>query len=300
LIVRTSLEPEHTTDAEINPAFISVISTIGPNGGPPREIARTPGLPGRGPVVPTPGNTETPALDVQVFSYDWSPDDTRLALTICANNRWKNGQTSDATCWVELFDPRTGTRIRQFKPGYRPNWSTRNRILYEENDNYGDEPDGIYEVNPAASPPTKQLLVPGTGQQFRPSFYHDSWATWSPDGSRFATIRDVDGLHYDSQDKPVFHKAIMLFNRNELIGRMILLVDHGTEPAGLTWSPDGNFLLYNLSQGDAVDIWWLDVRNGQTGRLTRNGASIAPDWRARCPNPACRDTLGVFLPLIRR
>jgi hypothetical protein len=294
------LTPEVSNDPQVNQAEIAIIYALNANGSGLREIYRTTGLPGRRPVVPTPGDPEIPALDVIVTAYDWSPDDSQLALTICANNRYFDGSTTDQICWIERINTATGASFGKVEPAFRANWGANNRILYQETDNYGTKPDGIYELNPTTDPLTEELLVPGTGIQFNPSFYVDTWATWSPDNTQFITLRDVDGFHYDEAGNFMTHKAVMLFKRDELLGRQILLIDHGSSPGGFTWSPDGKFILYYLFEGNAVDIWWLEVATGATGKLTNNGSSLVADWRLRCPNPTCSDEVRLHVPMMLR
>lgn len=299
VVIEESLFPENSGDININPAFISIIKLVNTNGSS-RELLRTSGLAGYRPPVPTPGDPELPALDLTASYAVWSPDDQTLAIALCSRNRNQNGSTSDPICWIELFDTTSGASKGKFEPGFAPSWSTTNRILYSNEDAYQAKPLGIYEGNPATSPGSEQLLVPGTGSQFSPSFYTDRSPSWAPGGSKFATVRKIDGFHYDPNGSMVPHYAIMLFQRNELIGRQILLADQGSEPAYLTWSPDGTFLLYTLFLGGGADIWWLDTRSGASGRLTSNGQSAAASWRHQCPTPNCQDTVNVFLPYIVR
>jgi hypothetical protein len=299
VVIEESLVPETTTDVNVNRAFISIIKLVSA-GGAARELLRTSGLPGYRPSVPTPGNPERPALDLTASYAVWAPDDRRIAVALCATNRSQNGSTSDPICWIELFDTTSGASRGKFEPGFAPSWSATNRILYSNEDAYQAKALGIYEVNAATSPLAEQLLVPGTGSQFRPSFYTDRSPSWAPDGSKFATVRKIDGFHRDANGAMVSHYAIMLFRRNELVGRQILLADQGSEPSYLTWSPDGTFLLYTLFLGGGADIWWLDTRNGATGRLTTNGHSAAASWRLRCPTPNCQDPANVHLPYVRR
>jgi hypothetical protein len=299
VLIEESLSPENTTDVNVNRAFISIIKLVSASGAA-RELLRTSGLAGYHPSVPTPGDPERPALDLTASYAVWSPDDQRIAVALCSSNRSQSGSTSDPICWIELFDSATGASQGKLEPGFAPSWSTANRLLYSNEDAYQAKPTGIYEANPATSPPGEQLLVAGTGSQFRPSFYADRSPSWAPDGTKFATVRKIDGFHRDPNGTIVSHYAIMLFNRNELIGRQILLADQGSEPSYLTWSPDGTFLLYTLFLGGGADIWWLDTRTGATGRLTTNGHSAAASWRLRCPTPTCQDSSRVYLPYIHR
>jgi Tol biopolymer transport system component len=299
VVIEESLNPENTNDINVNRAFISIIKLVSANG-VARELLRTSGLPGYRPSVPSPGNPERPALDLTASYAVWSPDDRRIAVALCATNRYQSGSTSDPICWIELFDTTTGASRGKFEPGFAPSWSTTNRILYSNEDAYKPKPMGIYEVNAAANPSSEQLLVAGTGRQFYPSFYTDRSPSWAPDGSKFATVRKIDGFHRDANGAMVSHYAIMLFKRNELVGRQILLADQGSEPSYLTWSPDGTFLLYTLFLGGGANIWWLDTQTGATGRLTTNGHSAAASWRLRCPTPTCQDSVNMHLPYVRR
>lgn len=283
-VLNQSLQPETTTDPRVNQARISILSTVNANGDDAQEVFRTSGTPGaRGP------QDEVPALDVEIFSMDWSPDDKRLAVTICSRNRRSNGSESDAKCWVELIEVATGESLRKIEPAYRPNWGSDNHILFEDTDYYLDRENGIWEVDLTKNPPVEQLLVPGTGEQFDLTARTDNWAVWSPDNTKFVTTRDVAGGHLNNDGIWVNHEAIMLFARDDLIGELILLVDHGTEPSGLTWSPDGKYLFYNLIQGEGGDIWWLNVNSSATGKVTSNMASLAPNWRPDCPAEPCSD-----------
>jgi Tol biopolymer transport system component len=301
-VIEEWLTPEDTSDIKVNNAFISIIYVFDPRGGNKRELLRTAGLAGYRPTVPAPGDPERPALDVTASYVAWSPDDQAVALSICAQNRYKDGFATDPICWVELFDTATGASKGTYEPGFAPSWSRTNRILYNNDDAYQPKLTGIYEIDVSANPPTERLLVPGTGSQFNPSSYTDRSPSWSPDGTRFATVRGIDGYHYDEEGTFVSHYAIMLFDRDELLGRQLLLVDHGESPQDLTWSPDGTFMLYSLYRGNGADVWWLDTRTGATGRLTTNGASVAADWRWSCPGNKCAggEDVTVFLPMIRR
>jgi Tol biopolymer transport system component len=300
VVIEESLVPEDSTSVNVNRAFISIIKLVSASGGSSRELLRTSGLPGYRPSVPTPGDPERPALDLTASYAVWSPDDQRIAVALCSTNRYQSGSTSDPICWIELFDATTGVSSGKFEPGFAPSWSSTNRILYSNEDAYQAKAIGIYEANTATNPASEQLLVAGTGSQFHPSFYTDRSPSWAPDGSKFATVRKIDGFHRDANGTMISHYAIMLFDRNELVGRQILLADQGSEPSYLTWSPDGTFVLYTLFLGGGADIWWLDTRTGATGRLTTNGHSAAANWRVRCPTPNCQDSAKRYLPFIKR
>jgi len=45
------------------------------------------------------------------------------------------------------------------------------------------------------------------------------------------------------------------------------------------WSPDGRYIVYASSSGEATELWRLDLRSGQTSQLTHGGAvNVEPRW----------------------
>jgi len=278
--IQADLVPRGNTNINVNPAIVGVISSVPAGGGTPVEITRTGGLPGqRG----TPTETETPALDVRIRNMEWSPDDARIALTACSQQRGINGSVSDEICWVQVVNATTGAEIGKVEPGFRPSWSVNNEILFEETGGLNAQANGIWRA-PASSLNAPTLLIPSAEDDFGLSNTTDIQPTWSPDGSQFVTVRDVSG----GQPEPSIlggyfytrNKELFLTARDGTPIRTLLLVDHGTSLAGLTWSPDGDFLLYSLfNDAGGADIWWLEVATGATGRLTTNGASLAASWR---------------------
>lgn len=298
-VLEHSLTPENNTDPAVIPAFITILNTIDADGGNLQEVYRTSGIPGK---RATPVDDEVPALSVEIRSMDWSPDDTAMALTLCSYQLFSNGSTTDEICWIEVIELASGNSLYKIERAYRASWSGDNRLIFENSVPMPERVDGIWEVDLNADPPVETLLIPGTGAgNFLPSIRTENWAVWSPDNTKFATVRDVAGFHYNPNGIRVFHDAIMVFDRASLVGETVLLVDHGTDASGFTWSPDGKYLLYNLTQGQDVDIWWLEVATGKTRKLTSNGASIAANWRPACIDESCGEPNGnatLRLPLL--
>lgn len=297
-VIEGWLTPEGNADPTVNPARISRVILVDARSGAAREVFRSGGLAGSRPAVPTPGNPERPALDIEASSVVWSPDDRQLAVALCSRNRAANGTSSDPNCWVELVAVATGASQGKLEPGFAPRWSRANRLLYSNEDSYRDKPQGIYEADVGRQPPVERLLVPGLGAQFAPAAFTDRLPAWSPDGTQFVTVRNISGFHYDDSGQYTVHYAIMRFTRGDPLGRQVLLVDQGSAPGSLSWSPDGNLLLYTLYQGAGADIWWLDLRSGATGRLTSGGAAAAADWRPRTPAGGRPLAPRLYLPLL--
>jgi len=45
------------------------------------------------------------------------------------------------------------------------------------------------------------------------------------------------------------------------------------------WSPDGRFIVYASSSGEAIELWLLDLESGRTSQLTHGGSvNIEPRW----------------------
>lgn len=284
-------------------AKISIVREVPADGGALRELTRTDGTKGirAKPLnceLGTPSfcaDSELPALDMEVVATESEPNGQRVAYSICVRQRYFNGATDDANCWVQVQGPDeplvVNPKAIKLGPGLFASWSKEGRILYQNHAAIGKEPQGIMEVDMNAAVPTPRLLVPDAGKQFQVSLINDANPVWSPDGRYFVTYRNVDGAHWEGSME-LFqgirsHKAIMLHDRLEpRYPRQLLLVDHGENVGWLEFSPDGRYVLYSLIKGGRSDIWWLDIASGATGPITMDGASIAAKWRPGSQAPS--------------
>jgi hypothetical protein len=130
---------------------------------------------------------------------------------------------------------------------------------------------------------------------------------WAPDGQRFVTVRQSRSSHYvpappgDLVSGLRVNYEIMLHTRaTPNVPRMLLLTDHGQLRGRPAWSPDGSYLLYALANdaSTAVDIWWLDVATGATGRVTNDGASASAHWRPTARTGGGNLTRRAMLPAV--
>ena len=269
-------------DPVLNPALISIITAVPAEGGPPVEVYRTDGGVGN---EPPDGTPPTSALDVRIRAIDWSADGAYLVLGVCTRTRFRDGTTSDELCSVRTVDVATGEEVSRTAPGFRPNVSSQSVVAFEETQSAfaGGRDNGIWTA-PLADLDEPTLVLPSVMGSLGLSAYDDVWATWAPDGTRFATIRDVDGGQWVRGPSSSFYQAgqeIALHDADGSGSRALLLVDQGRNPGGLAWSPDGRFLLYTVfDDAGGADVWWLRVADGVTGRLTTNGLSAGADWRA--------------------
>lgn len=284
-LLKTSITQEDPGNLRVNQAFITIVLVTDANGGNVREIYRTTGLPGYHDIPPIPGTPERPALDVEIKALTWSPDSKALALSICATQRYYSGAVNDSICFVEIRDIATGSLRYKTDRLNRLNWGSNNRIIAEGGDPYGTtRAFGIWQIDMNTNPPTETQVVPGADLI---ALRADNFPTWSPDSTRFITSRRVAGYSYFSDGSRNYHQAIVLFNAGNPIGRTLMVADQGYTPANFTWSPDGKYVLYSLNQGDATDVWWLEVATGATGKVTSDGKSIAASWRPRCSGGTC-------------
>lgn len=62
--------------------------------------------------------------------------------------------------------------------------------------------------------------------------------------------------------------------------KTLLQVDHGSLIGNLSWSPDGDFIVYSLNvDGGNAQIWWLEVATGKTGPITNTINGYGATWR---------------------
>ncbi|MEZ4617100.1 MAG: hypothetical protein R2867_16555 [Caldilineaceae bacterium] len=239
-------------------------------------------------------------VDAIIDNLAWSPDGSRLLTTICLRARWYNGDKGSSDCSFHLAlqplptdnAPLNITLPKLLEAAQNASWPTHNKVLFERGAVLSSpQPDaGIWEVDMTQQPlqPTlvQSWLTAYSGGDLDLRASPELQPAWAPDGRHFATYRVARGVHYidDSSDLLGGLRAnytIMLHDRQDPTAtRMLLYVDHGALVRRLTWSPDGAYLLYALQSDDkaAVDLWWLDVNTGITGRLTNDGVSYEVDW----------------------
>ncbi|HYN89727.1 MAG TPA: hypothetical protein VER55_14430 [Ardenticatenaceae bacterium] len=274
----------------------TALTVVGADGSNPRQIHQTTGMPGN------------PDFIQELTELSWAPDDSGLAASIFAYNRYDDGRLEGGLARIDLINALNGNVTHLLDYGTSPDWSSANRLIFEAYDLLGDSRDeSIWELDVSRTPIVERRLVAGN------TFVYDEYPAWAPDGRHFATVRQIGGRHYDEDGDEHYNHAVMHWDREQPENpRMLLLADHGTVRQ-LTWSPDGRYLLYTLATEVEnefhEDIWWLDVTTGQTGPITTDGLSDQADWRPRCPgglstaaiNQCPGGTSGaVYLPMLRR
>ncbi len=239
-------------------------------------------------------------VDAIIDNLEWSPDSTRLLTTICLRARWYNADKGSSDCSFHLAlqplptdnTPLNITLPKLIEAAQNPSWPTSNKVLFERGAvlSSPQPATGIWEVDLSQQSPQPTLVqswltaYSGGDLDLRASPEHQP--LWAPDGRHFATYRVAQGVHYIDDNSDLLgglraNYTIMVHDRlDPAATRMVLYVDHGALVRRLTWSPDGGYLLYALQSDDkaAVDLWWLDVNSGATGRLTNDGVSFEANW----------------------
>jgi len=211
-----------------------------------------------------------------IISLSWSPDETRLAV-ICGTSGVQNIYLEQQlqTCVISLkgktdcWDTDLGTSI------IRAVWSPKDDLLVVSN-----EPGfkaKVYIVNPDGS---------------NPRHIADGWSPeWSPDGEQIAFFRyEV----MESTDQPL-NGGIAVVDRNgtnmqwlflpeSARSEDIVFIDECGDECRLTWSPDGKYLAFVVSQYQqgTFRLHRLDVNSGEIKLLLDYSLfgrwAMVPDW----------------------
>ena len=238
-----------------------------------------------------------------------------MVSTLCRQSVWHNSDRASSDCGylltlASLPTDDTSTDISDatlLEDAQSGSWSATGKLLFARNGTLTDDsiPAGIWENDMSQSPSIPQfvhgwLTASGSALDVRSS--PDSAPTWTPDGQHYATYRKAQGVHYAESDDGTpgglkSNYMILLHQSGEPTAtRMLLYVDQGRLFGRLTWSPDGRYLLYTIltDDGQDIDIWWLDVNSGLTGKLTNDGLSFAVAWRptlhGQAPSPQTSPT----------
>ncbi len=233
----------------------------------------------------------------------WSPDGTQLVYEKLEMTSPQSSLGVTTLWWLDIASGKTGPVFRDSQlPSYNPAWSPDGLWL-----SYiapGSSSVQIYNLadgrnfsiasqtgNAAVwSPDGSALLVTEIWEADGQYFAHlmrydmargtltdltavpragDTWATWSPDGTRIAVVRRIyDGPNAAMGDQ-IWLMAVDGSNAHRLTDTPNVI--HGMP----VWSPDGRYLIYQrypLAGSSArPGVWMLDTLTGELAQIAPSG-----------------------------
>lgn len=184
--------------------------------------------------------------DVQDHMASWSPDGERLA--------YQSLITGDREIYVYDFATGVASNLTQNpEQDLLPAWSPDGKMIafFSSWDKpwSGDGPIGghIFVVSPDGGSPRK-LEAPG--------FVSTTGLAWSPDSRKIAYSRFQD-------DRP----GLYLFDLESGLEEQVLIDEQGA-PGLVSFTPDGDSLLYYLDRDGGADLFLLSLADGVSTRVT--------------------------------
>ena len=205
------------------------------------------------------------ALDVEVRRMAWDPERNRGVLSVCGRNRsYQFELNSDDICYLYLIDATTYEILNDDIKGFAPEWSRSGKLAY-----YYDNKLYVAEVSGNNVSPTVVYEHPSLLQVM----------DWSPDETQLVFARTGAGSKVvDGEISAIYSiKTLDIATGEE---KTLLQVDHGNLAGDLSWSPDGDFIVYSINvDGGGAQVWWLEVATGKTGPITNTINGYGATWR---------------------
>jgi TolB protein len=184
----------------------------------------------------------------------WSPDGSRLVLTVGVNGGYHLGWMDLATGQIGLFNAAAGGWL-----GYRPSYDpTGKKIVY-----VGNRRLSIEQISADGS--VHKVLIASTRNVGDPSF--------SPDGKKLAYTKEVpDRLSVADPNLEVFVK-------DYAAGTTARLTKSPSFDFAPTWSPDGSRIAFTSKRSGQLQVWTMNAAGGELLRITHSATDESyPAW----------------------
>ena len=205
------------------------------------------------------------AFDFEVRRTVWDAERNRGALSVCGRNRSPQFElNSDDLCKLFIIDATTNEIINDEVNGFAPEWSASGRLAYY----YADK---IYTASLSGTRLNPTVVYEG------PNLLQA--LDWSPDETQLVIAELGSGSAViNGEIENIYTIKILDLATGQ--AENLLRVDHGSLIANLSWSPDGEFVIYSLNvDGGGAQVWWLEVATGQTGPITNTISGYAGTWQ---------------------
>jgi Tol biopolymer transport system component len=185
----------------------------------------------------------------------WSPDGSRIAVTMIVNASYYLGYIDLPTGQVGLFNSMAGGRL-----GHRPSYDpTGTKIVY-----VGYRNQSIEQIS--ADGLTNKVVYELQG-------YAMGDPTFSPDGKKIAFYRQT-AYRYISTEKP-----LAIYVMTSAGGSVTKLTTAAGQNINPTWSPDGSKIAFASDRTGQFQIYTMTATGGSQTRITKTSAKEwYPSW----------------------
>ncbi|TPN81229.1 PD40 domain-containing protein [Aquimarina algicola] len=263
-VQQKTFNPANPSSTNIIPASGTDVFKYTINSDQNEMIYQTVGDPGFFRVPNDPENKE--AIDIEVRRNAWDTSRNRGALTICGRSRL-DLFTSDDICNIVIVDTNNFEEIAKIEKGFNPVWSSTGRLAY-----YYENSIFVATINGNDVTVTKvyeNTSISGLLQE----------VDWSPDGKEILFAEKGNGANINNGELSTFY-TIKTLNTETNKVTPLLAIDHGQLRTNLSWSPDGNYILYSLTKNsEKTEIWWFEVSSKKTGPLTNTINAFSGYWK---------------------
>ncbi len=194
-----------------------------------------------------------------VQSIVWSPSDKDKILVTAF-------ETPQEPAEVYILDIKTGQKdiLAKQLPGYffEAKWTPdgKHALILAENNTKGFEPSGWWMVN-ISTKSSEYLTIPNDD------------AAWSPDGKTIAVLHQEENDAHD-----IIKIDLQLINMGTKVEETIATYEEADSSSGLSWSSDGQYLVFSLGKYGIHSLYILNMKTRQVAKITENIGSEKPVW----------------------